>query len=514
MRLIYILIFRSLACASFGLASQAYEPVREYAGKDFFMGWDIDANVSYIDQDATPQEILTYVDSSTGHAIIRAGNTLDSGSVHGGSVLPSFLAPGSDLSGTGEFRLIGGIDGTTANQRQPPANYVEQPQSPKALATDANCNHQIDWKLDSERGKGGVFALRIDVDEMVMWFWNHQDIPSSIAQAQVHALWDIDSSSWGEPKMVYPAARDGYDVKLDTEQARFRPQKLVLGVAVEHVGDRTSQGKGYAKTYAEPGECAIQSNGSAYWEISHIRIFAQAQNPGQKPERQLLARRSQAGMDITSSKTTSISSLSLIVPSGLNFSTIVVMRPPRPTLFNPTTPTSSSVTSTTVTSMATFGIFDPAIETSQVPTSTSTDASVITQGDIGPTVTTSTTSSQGHSENRLGISSSTTSQAGQDSEITSTVPNVTLGGSARSITVTFGEGGAGLVSFAGSSVSLVDGAITSTMTGSSGSGTPSSSSRVVDGTPTSLTSGALVNTDFVTGVDVLVVVVGSLLLMQ
>ncbi|KAK7037341.1 hypothetical protein VNI00_011091 [Paramarasmius palmivorus] len=535
---------------SFGLVSQAYEPVREYAGKDFFMGWDIDANVSYIDQDATPQEILTYVDSSTGHAIIRAGNTLDTGSVHGGSVRitskgtysvgdlvlidainipgcsvwPSFLAPG-DLSGTGELHLIDGVDGITANQRQLPAGYVEQPQSPETLDTDPSRNYQIDWKLNSERGKGGVFALRIDADEVVMWFWNRKDIPPSIAQAQVeaHAAWDLDPSSWGKPKMVYSAARDGYDIKPDTEQVQFRPQKLVLGVTVEHVGDRISQDKGYAQIYPEPGECIVQSNGSTYWEISYIRTFkfAQAQSPEQKP--QLLAKRSQADTDATSSITTLSSPFSYNFPSDR----IPRVRPPRPTIFNPTT-SPSSVTSTTVTLSntsdiissgiasssisSTISISDPTIETSEVPMSTSTDAPVITQGDIEPTVTTSTTSSQGDSENISGISS--TSHTGQDFEITSTVPNVTLGGSTRSIAVTFNEGGAGLVSFAGSSVSPVDGAITSIVAGSSGSGTPSSSSRAVGGTPTSLTSGARVNTGFVTGVDVLVMVVGSLLLVQ
>ncbi|KAK7037703.1 hypothetical protein VNI00_010929 [Paramarasmius palmivorus] len=505
MGLIYILILHSLACASFGLASQAYEPVREYAGKDFFMGWDIDVNDSYIDQNTIPQETFTYVDSSTGHAIIRVGNTSDTGSIRNGSVritskdtysvgnlilidaisipscsvLPSFLAPGSDLSSTGELHLIGGMDGTTANQRQLPANYVEQPQSPKTFATDASYNHQVDWKLDSEGGKGGVFALRIDVEEVVMWFWNRRDIPPSIAQAQAHAVWDIDPSSWGEPKMVYPAARDGSNVDPDTEQARFRSQKLVLGVIAEHVEDRTSQGKGYAKTYAEPGECAIQSNSSAYWEISHIRIFTQAQNPGQKPERQLLARRSQAGMDITSSKTTSSSSLSLIIPSN-----------------------------GTAWASISFSIFDPTIETSQVPTITSTDAPVVTQGDTEPTAvvaTVTTTSVLDGSGDGTGTSSATSSQTEQNSEVTSTVLNATLGGSARSITVTFGEGGADLVSFAGAPV---DGAITSTVTGTLGF------SSGVDGTSTSSSSSAPVNAGSVTGVDILVMVVGSLLLVQ
>ncbi|KAK7037698.1 hypothetical protein VNI00_010924 [Paramarasmius palmivorus] len=433
-------LYIPLLLARLGLALRvlSYEPLREYAGKDFFSGWDINGSSSSITQHSGTHHDLILVNHSNGHAIIRIDNTTKIDSVHHNSrsVQPSFSL--------GELDLMGKIQ-NQFNMAQWQTDYVQQPepQSPKTLkgstASDG-CGESI--AREAGEGDGGVFALQIDVERVLMWSWSRQDIPFSISQTKFREGMNLNLSDWQKPSAIYPAAG-------------HVPMRLALGVTL--CGDQAGEPEAYTETCPGPqsGECTPNNSTSAYWEISYIRTFTLTA-ASRKPE--LLAR---SGSD------TNTSSIDLLPPSTI----FTVMRPPHPSLFNPTTVRATatldsddegtSETDSTSVFHGSFSIFNPVITPTATETKTETSA-YATYSIFDP---------------------ASTSEAGPTAEVASTVVDVTLGGSVRSITLTVGEDGVGVV---GATT-----AVNSVGFGVSGSASSQTDAIPPSGSPASSNAGTL-----------------------
>ncbi|EEB94375.1 hypothetical protein MPER_06823, partial [Moniliophthora perniciosa FA553] len=161
-----------------------------------------EGNVQYVDQNVATQQNLAFVDSLTGHAIVRVDNTSNieaSPSVHrnsvkliskdaypvgsliiidaihipyGCSVWPAFWTLGTELGWphAGEIDIIEGINGMTSNSM--------------VMHTDPGCTQSSNVSQggnppdrDCGTGRfaqagGGIFAAQIDVSGVFIWFWS------------------------------------------------------------------------------------------------------------------------------------------------------------------------------------------------------------------------------------------------------------------------------------------------------------------------------------------------------
>ncbi|EEB93137.1 hypothetical protein MPER_08251, partial [Moniliophthora perniciosa FA553] len=202
-----------------------YEPIREYSGQDFFSEWDFTSgvdsttsgNVQYLDQSAATQQRLAFVDSSSGHAIVRVDNTTkleDGPSVHrnsvkiiskdaypigsliiidavhipyGCSVWPAFWTLGTELGWphAGEIDIIEGINGMTSNSmvmHTDPGCTQSANVSQSGKTLDTDCGTAVGCKVEDTKPNsygpgfaqagGGVFATQIDVSGVFIWFWS------------------------------------------------------------------------------------------------------------------------------------------------------------------------------------------------------------------------------------------------------------------------------------------------------------------------------------------------------
>ncbi|KAK7037374.1 hypothetical protein VNI00_011124 [Paramarasmius palmivorus] len=361
-----------------------------------------------------------------------------------------------------------------------------QPQSPKFLK-GSTASNRCGEPIEREAGEGdsGVFALQIDVERVSMWFWGSQDIPFSISQAKFREGMSVDISDWRGPSAVYPAVGHG--------------QKLALGVTL--CGDQAGEPEVHTETCLDPGvgesQCNHDPNSftSAYWEISYIRTFT------------LHAARRKAGLFARAESGTNTTSSVDLLPS---IHRSINIGPPHPTLFNPTVATTATSHSDghhviAETRQGTVPIFNPTITWTDDQRSTQAESAPVTFSIFNPVITdtqvdtavsvTTSTSETGHTEtDTVDITTAPTSSSEPTAEVASTVVDVTLAsGSVRSVTLTVGEGGVGVVG-------------ATTTVNSVGFGVSGSTSTQTDATPPS-GSTASSNAGSVArfGVDLLVV---------
>ncbi|KAF9023115.1 hypothetical protein BDZ89DRAFT_1136873 [Hymenopellis radicata] len=259
-----------------------YAPVREYAGKSFFDGWDFPGtidnttwgNVTFVDHATATSDQLAFVNTA-GNAVLRVdnvsvvstnalglayrnsvkiktqdvyplGSLITADITHmpfGCSVWPSFWT----LGGTddewpmyGEIDIIEGVNQMTSNQMALHTNISTCVQSADAKqlgsTVNAGCADEAgtvgcrvtETKPDSfgtgfNQAGGGVFALQFDVSGAFIWFWSRANIPASITGATSTST--MDTADWGLPSASYPAT--GCNL-----EAIFKPQKLILDITL------------------------------------------------------------------------------------------------------------------------------------------------------------------------------------------------------------------------------------------------------------------------------------------
>ncbi|KAJ4470257.1 concanavalin A-like lectin/glucanase domain-containing protein [Lentinula aciculospora] len=313
-----------LLCSWFVTA--IYTPIREYSGTDFFSEWDyygfIDnttwGNVNYVDENTGTSQGLTYIDSTTGHAIIRVDNTTNIptattvnrnsvkittkdaypiGSLvvidvwhipYGCSVWPSFWMLGTNLlwPNSGEIDIIESINNLPSNQyalHTTPGCFLPSNPSNSALVQSGNT---ISTNCSTGQGcvvgemkpnsfgsgfaqaGGGVFATQLDVSGIYMWFWQRSSIPTSISQADSSSLMNL--TDWGAPTAAFISSACNIT-------QYFQPQQLILDITL--CGVWAGVPSIYNATGCS-GQCIDNVIGSgnpiyndAYWDISYIRTY-------------------------------------------------------------------------------------------------------------------------------------------------------------------------------------------------------------------------------------------------
>ncbi|KAJ3992592.1 concanavalin A-like lectin/glucanase domain-containing protein [Lentinula boryana] len=280
----------------FRLSAAIYTPIREYSGTDFFSEWDyygfIDnttwGNVTYVDQNTGTSQGLTFIDSSTGHAIIRVDNTTNIpaaqtvnrnsvkittkdaypiGSLiiidvshipYGCSVWPSFWMLGTNILWPlgGEIDIIEAINNLNSNQyalHTTPGCYLAANSSQTGNTIETDCSTGQGCLVQETKPNsfgsgfaqagGGVFATQLDVSGIYMWFWtvsisqsisNRPDsiIVSNSQRSSIPAsISQADSAStmnltdWGTPTAAYLST--GCNISQ-----YFQPQQLVLDITL------------------------------------------------------------------------------------------------------------------------------------------------------------------------------------------------------------------------------------------------------------------------------------------
>ncbi|EPQ52862.1 hypothetical protein GLOTRDRAFT_140456 [Gloeophyllum trabeum ATCC 11539] len=312
---------KSPAAAAAVLATQlafasAYKLAQDFSGNNFFNGWDFfngydysqSGDAMYLNQSAATSAQLAYVDSNTGHAIVKVDNTTNVpwnykrnsveiytqdfypiGSVfiadfahlpYGCSVWPAFWTRGASWPAQGEIDIIETVNLMGYNQmalhttagctHTTPADQV-------GASGETNCNATIgsgctvaEKKANSfgegfASAGGGVFATQFDVSGIYIWFWSRPDVPSSISSSND----TIDPSSWGAPSAAYPSS------SCDISNY-FGPQQLVMDINL--------CGQWANSTYSQTcgnGDCYLNSvinagsptYDNAYFEVSYVRVF-------------------------------------------------------------------------------------------------------------------------------------------------------------------------------------------------------------------------------------------------
>ncbi|ESK91847.1 glycoside hydrolase family 16 protein [Moniliophthora roreri MCA 2997] len=293
--------------------------VQEYSGSDFFSKWEYDGgvargNAQFVDENTAIQQKLTFVESSTGHAIVRVDNTTSVGAgsfarrnsvritskdaypigsliimdvIHmpyGCSVLPSFRTSGNSITRphAGEIAIIETEDGISMNPNYmalyTDAGCIQSSYAVQSGSTvERNCSPDLGCRVEqtdpessgselAEAG-GGIFAAQIDPAGIFIWFWSRGTAPASISKSKAI----VDISDWGQASASY--LNDTCEVKK-----HFGPQKLVLDINI------CAHWAGTSFESLCPGDCNAYVTGdgknytNAYWEISYIRVFIDKQS--------------------------------------------------------------------------------------------------------------------------------------------------------------------------------------------------------------------------------------------
>ncbi|KAL6305987.1 concanavalin A-like lectin/glucanase domain-containing protein [Sparassis latifolia] len=305
-------------------SSAVYHLLHEYAGQNFFSGWDFYgswdnltlSNTTWVSQENATALNLAYINAA-GNAIMRVDNTtnvpvgemrnsvritsqqsFDFGSLwimdavhlpYGCSVWPAFWTKGPNWPFEGEIDIVEGINMMANNQM--------------ALHTVAGCMHNLtdpalqtgyNGGLDCGTGSGcvvsenapnsyqagfaaaggGVWATQFDVSGVFMWFWSRPNIPAQIANATSNTI--MDPSTWGPPVANYPTTT------ACNTSAFFSAQQLVFDIAL--CGDwhvlsslvtarykPNGTGICYLDSVVGPGSPTFDE---AYFEIRYVRTYA------------------------------------------------------------------------------------------------------------------------------------------------------------------------------------------------------------------------------------------------
>ncbi|EKM79808.1 hypothetical protein AGABI1DRAFT_38657 [Agaricus bisporus var. burnettii JB137-S8] len=312
------------------VASAAYAPLREYAGSNFFDGWDYYGfhdnttwgNVTYVDRQTAMSSRLTYVNGA-GNAVVKVDNTsfIQNGPLvyrnsvritsqevygigsliiidvrhipYGCSVWPAFwtLGSGKTWPQGGEIDIIESINLLPNNQialHTTPGCFQSQNLGQTGQTTEGDCStpqgcvvretKANSYESGFAQAGGGVWATQIDASGIFIWFWSRPDVPENIKTSNNAS--SIDTVPWGIPTASYPA--DGCNISQ-----YFTPQNLILLTTL--CGNWAGVPGIYDSTCHTPTmSCAVDNvvgPGSptydqAYWEISWIRTYTLAL-PGQ-----------------------------------------------------------------------------------------------------------------------------------------------------------------------------------------------------------------------------------------
>ncbi|KAL4253040.1 Glycosyl Hydrolase Family 16 [Abortiporus biennis] len=314
-------------------SSLGYELLREYAGTNFFNGWDwfgswdnlTLGDVNWLSEADAMAQNLAYINSA-GNAIIKVDNTTnvplnekrntvritttDFYSVgtlwlislrhipFGCSVWPAFWSKGTLWPNDGEIDIIEAINLMDHNQM--------------ALHTTAGCTHEsignnfqkgnnIDTNCGTGSGctvaetepdsfaegfadnGGGVWATQFDVSGIFIWFWPRPSVPSSITQLSSTQT-SLDISTWGPPSASYPSGPSCNITNF------FTPQQLVLDITLcgDWAGTQSAYTNSACGKQGPTGICyndAVVGSGAnyanAYFEIEWLRTFTN--NPSDLP---------------------------------------------------------------------------------------------------------------------------------------------------------------------------------------------------------------------------------------
>ncbi|KAF8967492.1 concanavalin A-like lectin/glucanase domain-containing protein [Flammula alnicola] len=316
-------ILHVLPCL-FSQVSAIYNPLREYAGDNFFNKFEyygnVDnttwGNVTYLDQPTAVSKGLTFINGA-GNAVVAVDNTttilpaptvnrnsirltsLDSygaGSLiiidavhipYGCSVWPSFWTYGIEQEWplAGEIDIIEAINNMDHNQvalHSTPGCLKAQttPSGQTGTTLEADCsvprgcivaeNKPNSFGAGFAQAGGGVYALQYETTGINSWFWSRADIPDNIKTATSTST--MDPTTWGLPSSAYSPNSCNF-----TEF--FPPQTLVLLTTL--CGVWAGVPSIYSSSCQTPTNSCVNDNvigngsnyASAYWEIRYIRTY-------------------------------------------------------------------------------------------------------------------------------------------------------------------------------------------------------------------------------------------------
>lgn len=309
--------FTLLCYAATALAAN-FNLIKEYAGSTFFDDWDyyghwdnlMNGNVIFVNK--TNATNLAYV-APSGHAILTVDNTtvvpqnfprnsvyissqdyFEIGTVFvvdvvhmpwGCSVWPAIWTKGTDWPANGEIDILEGVNRMTYNQMALHTNEgcsaaanTDQTGTPGAgpacwpksgCTVKENTPNSFGDAFNSNGG--GVWAMQFDVSGVFIWFWQRNEIPTSISSASSTS--GLDISSWGPPSAAYPS---GPTCNISQH---LGPQQLVIDITL--CGDWAGVNTTYAQTCGNItyNACYLTNvieqgtYDDAWFEISYIRVF-------------------------------------------------------------------------------------------------------------------------------------------------------------------------------------------------------------------------------------------------
>ncbi|KAJ8521487.1 hypothetical protein ONZ45_g1809 [Pleurotus djamor] len=310
-----------------GRAMAQYALKQQYAGSNFFDGWNFFGNVDnltlgdtfYLDRPSAFSQKLAYLNGA-GNAVIRVDNftnvqkgqkrnsirleskdLYDVGSLwiidalhlpFGCSTWPAFWSKGDNWPFGGEIDIIEGINELSRNQAAlhttGGCSKQEAPNIQVGQTLGADCSIPAGCVVAETKpnsyGKsfgqngGGVWATQFDVSGIYIWYWPRSAIPQSIRSPNESAL---NLADWGLPSASFPA--NSCDIPKF-----FTAQRLVLNIAlcgvwagVGNIYKSTCGGSGdpaacYEDNVVGPGSPKYDN---AFFEIQYVRVYSAAAAP-------------------------------------------------------------------------------------------------------------------------------------------------------------------------------------------------------------------------------------------
>ncbi|KAF7791566.1 hypothetical protein EIP86_002582 [Pleurotus ostreatoroseus] len=315
-----------------GALGASYNLAVDYSGANWFDKWDFYGDTGEWNgttpwDNTTVGDVfymgrangssLAYVDSTTGHAIVKVDNTsfvpynekrnsirittkdwFNLGTIWvfdvyhlpwGCSVWPGIWTKGVNWPDDGEIDIVEGVNRMTYNQMALhtlpgcfAANGTDQ--TGKAGAADcspkAGCtvieNTPNSYGQAFADNNGGVWATMFDTTGVFIWFWERANVPAGLTTETT----SVDPTTWGAPSAAYPSS----SCDMGTY---FGPQQVVIDVTLcgqwgglpniysATCGDTPTQSDPATRCYLDN----VINNGSAdlaygYFEFGAVRAFS------------------------------------------------------------------------------------------------------------------------------------------------------------------------------------------------------------------------------------------------
>ncbi|KII90816.1 glycoside hydrolase family 16 protein [Plicaturopsis crispa FD-325 SS-3] len=300
-------------------SATSYNVAKVYSGSAFFDGWDFYGNFDnltngdaiFVTKDVASSSKLAYVDSSTGHAIMKVDNTStvafnekrntvrissqDSFSVgsvwvadmlhvpFGCSVWPAWWSQAPNWPTGGEIDTFEGVNQVTMNQMalhtEPGCTQASAVQS-STLVNSTDCSFQTNsnqgcvvtdpstssYGAGFASAGGGVFVTEFAEAGISIWFFPRSSVPSSISGNAS----SIDTSSFGTPVANWPTGGCSVD-------SFFQAQHLIFDITL--CGDFAGASNIFSQTCT--GVCyndyvigAASNYDNAYFEVDYVRVYS------------------------------------------------------------------------------------------------------------------------------------------------------------------------------------------------------------------------------------------------